>query len=439
VFCLSRITYWHLGLRFDASLIPDNQAAQFIDLALLKHHLFQSLFYLHDFPPLFNLFLGLGIRLFPRQYVLFFNIVYLIIGIFLFFGLVNLMKRMRVRPFIGATLSIAFMVSPVVLKIENLFFYEYPAVTLMVWSAVYLHRFIQRRENKDGLIAFSLMAIVILMRGCFSLHWLILMVGVCLVMLRAHIKQVLLVVVLPVLLVFSFYLKNYVLFGGFSINEATVGQTVSASVFGFLPPTITQSLVDQKKIAGVYRIPLYCWDYTTFDAYHLIPRKTGIPILDERFRSNGSLNCHNLVFLRVGRAQLKEACYIIEHYPHLVLKGCWQRLATNYYEPIWMGYIQPPLKRVIRDINADLSGVFRWGLPLLMAWGVLFSVWVIKKGDKAAGVIFIYMTLSIFYVLFLCLFTFSDYSRYRFLVDPFFIVILGSLLTQIQRVVARKL
>jgi len=211
-----------------------------------------------------------------------------------------------------------------------------------------------------------------------------------------------------------------------------VGQTVAVSISGSMPGELLQSLIEQKKIAGVYRIPIYCWDYSKFDQYHLSAKKTGIPILDQRFRSNGSLNCHNLAFVNVGRAEFKEAVYLFCHYPGLVFKVSWDRFLRSYYEPVWMSYTQTPLIDILKYINSHWSRLFQFGLPVLMVLGALFSVLSFRKqADTAGGITFFYMMLTIFYVLFLFLFTFGDDSRYRFLVDPFFLVILGVFLTRL--------
>src|SRR5580658_543113 len=48
------------GLRFDATAL--DWGWQQLDTRLLKERLFESLFYLHAQPPLFNLFLGLVLK-----------------------------------------------------------------------------------------------------------------------------------------------------------------------------------------------------------------------------------------------------------------------------------------------------------------------------------------------------------------------------------------
>ena len=65
-FLASRIAAYAAGIR----LAPDPLTWywQYIEPALLKERLLESLFYLHSQPPLFNLFIGLALKAFPASY-----------------------------------------------------------------------------------------------------------------------------------------------------------------------------------------------------------------------------------------------------------------------------------------------------------------------------------------------------------------------------------
>ena len=62
-FIASRSLYYYLGVRFDATILF--YAEQFLDVNLLQARLTESIFYLHCQPPLFNLFLGAVLKVFP--------------------------------------------------------------------------------------------------------------------------------------------------------------------------------------------------------------------------------------------------------------------------------------------------------------------------------------------------------------------------------------
>ena len=63
VFIASRLIFSFMGGAFIAK--PLSFAMQYLDPVLLKNDLLQSLFYLHAQPPLFNLMLGLMLKLSP--------------------------------------------------------------------------------------------------------------------------------------------------------------------------------------------------------------------------------------------------------------------------------------------------------------------------------------------------------------------------------------
>src|SRR5271156_6580274 len=79
VFAVSRLGYYLLGVRFDAR--PVLHYYQFVDPELLKHRLFESLFYLHIQPPGWNLYVGGVLKFFPESYAMIFNLSYLLLGL----------------------------------------------------------------------------------------------------------------------------------------------------------------------------------------------------------------------------------------------------------------------------------------------------------------------------------------------------------------------
>ena len=62
VFAVSRVAARLAGVTFDTS--PLTRFWQIADTNLLHHHLLQTLWNLHSQPPLFNLWLGINLKLF---------------------------------------------------------------------------------------------------------------------------------------------------------------------------------------------------------------------------------------------------------------------------------------------------------------------------------------------------------------------------------------
>src|SRR5262245_41234640 len=92
VFGVSRLLFFYSGIRFAAWTL--NWMPHYIDPYLLKHDLLRSVYYLHIQPPLFNLFLGGVLKLFPNHERLAFHSIYLLLGVMLSSSLLLLMMRL---------------------------------------------------------------------------------------------------------------------------------------------------------------------------------------------------------------------------------------------------------------------------------------------------------------------------------------------------------
>src|ERR1017187_1985332 len=94
VFAVSRVIYFAAGVRPDT--IPIGTYLQYIDPALLREHLWQSLFYLREQPPGFNLYLGLVLKTGAHPEAVFF-IIHLLMGLALAFSLMVVMMKNEER------------------------------------------------------------------------------------------------------------------------------------------------------------------------------------------------------------------------------------------------------------------------------------------------------------------------------------------------------
>ena len=112
-FLLSRAVAYVVGIRM--VLRPLYQGIQILDPQLLRHHLLESIFYLHSQPPLFNLFLGTVLKAFPVHFGAAFQVFYWIAGLFLVTGLYTLMRRLQVPPWLACGLTAYFTVNPTVI------------------------------------------------------------------------------------------------------------------------------------------------------------------------------------------------------------------------------------------------------------------------------------------------------------------------------------
>ncbi len=116
-FVVSRVRYYLAGVRFDAS--PLGYYLQYIDPPLLQDSLLESVFYLHGQPPLFNLFLGVVLKLFPSSYLLAFAMIYMGLGLTLLLTTYAVLVRTGVPVWLGAVIALVFYANPVTILYEN--------------------------------------------------------------------------------------------------------------------------------------------------------------------------------------------------------------------------------------------------------------------------------------------------------------------------------
>src|SRR2546428_884978 len=109
-FGLSRVVYIALGVRFDAS--PLGYFQQYPDPFLLRTDLLRTGYYFHMTPPLYNVFLGVVLKVFRGNYVAALHAVYLLAGLFLAVSLYLLMRSLGARQVPSLLLTAILVASP---------------------------------------------------------------------------------------------------------------------------------------------------------------------------------------------------------------------------------------------------------------------------------------------------------------------------------------
>ena len=156
IFIVSRVFFFWAGGRFHVDL---QGYIQFLDLYLLKTRLWESIFYMHIQPPLFNLFLGIILKLFPENYTSVFQIIYVMIG-FSFSQIVFLlMLQLGVKNFIAFILTVLFIINPGTLLYENWLFYPYPTAFTLCAAVFLLCKYRRRESLVNGFLFFMALGV----------------------------------------------------------------------------------------------------------------------------------------------------------------------------------------------------------------------------------------------------------------------------------------
>jgi hypothetical protein len=456
LFAVSRLGYYLLGVRFDAR--PVLHYYQFLDPELLKHRLFESLFYLHVQPPGWNLYTGTVLKVFPASYSGIFHAIYLLLGLGICWSIYHLMRMLRVSRWLAFILATWFTVSPGVVLFENYLLYEYLVAFLLITAAVALVHFIQDSRSVWALLFFAAVLSSVLVRNFFHLVYFVAIMSALALISRSQRRLVLLCGALPLLVILGLYSKNWILFGSFSgstwmgmnMDTITVHQLTGEEAQAFVNRGIISpaSLLDVGSPLNLYR------------PYIQMPPPTGIQVLDDCVTSTGATNFNCLPFRQVQRIYIRDGLALLREYPVVYLRSL-EAAWFSYFLPagdfpffdlnrpkihgidrfwnvVFFGQFQEASDRKeLRRMAAQgarvslllYTGIFLLiGLPALWLWGVYYVVSGVrsKSLDRPAAILLGFLLFNILYVTAIANFLSSfENNRYRFPLDALYVVLLG--------------
>lgn len=304
------------GVVFDTS--PLRYYIQYLDIELLRNNLLESVWYMHMQPPLFNLFLGWVLQLFPASYPTAFNALYAILGLVVTYFLYATAREASVRPWLAFTITALFVLAPSTIYIEHWLFYALPEAALALAGVYTWFRYLRTERLLYLHTFFTLLAILALTRSLFHLVWLIGIAGLVILHQRGKRRGVITAAMVPILIVLAFYAKNELVFDRFSLNSWTGMNLWRAASIGVPEPTRKQ-LVADGELSRVSLIP-------PFEAFVSYPefeqtQPTGIEALDRPYRTTDSRNLNHRAFLSIEPQYRRDALTLIEQYPDTYLRN----------------------------------------------------------------------------------------------------------------------
>jgi hypothetical protein len=428
-----------MGVRFDIS--PLGVYAHYADPELLRTRLIESCFYLHVQPPLYNLALGVVLKLCPGFETQAFFALFTATGLALSLMLLTLMVRLGVSKKVSFALTLLFACSPSFILFQNLLLYTLQCAMLLTAAALLLHIFLAERRAWAGWGFFTALFLLGGIRSMYHLVYYVAVAAAVLAMTRPFRWRYAAMALIPGLLFFSFYVKSYVLFGQFTTSSFP-GKSLWVKSIGNLPWSERVKLAGAGKISKVSLVERF-W---AIDYYPPELREPagfeGIPVLREKTRSTREVNYNHLSELRISELYTKDAIYGILHYPKTFLcSTAWAALnycSPNHLDAPSLGWLDTLYDRALYGrIDVTLSRYIPWlgaskhvpyvflltGLPALF----VFGLWrTIRSEATAERGVFLFMCFTIFYVGALSIvLELPETNRYRFESDPFYIVFLG--------------
>jgi hypothetical protein len=306
-FVLTRLGYYALGVRYDASLLE--VALQYLEVDHLQHDLGRSLWYLHTQPPLFNGLIGVVLKL-PFAPGHTFHALWLACGLALVAVVYLLLRELRVPRWVAVAASIVICCSPTVVLYENWLSYEYPLTLAITAIALAAARWaVNGRLSALATVALLLGACV-LTRSLLNPLWYVGVIALVLLARRpsGNWARALLIVAAPLVLIGLIIVKNQVLFDSPSLSSWS-GWNLQRVTVDELPDDVKQRLIADGTLTPLATYPVFL----PADKYAAVvapctPAHPDVPVLAEPTKpSSGFENWNNECYLPITREALRNA------------------------------------------------------------------------------------------------------------------------------------
>lgn len=327
---LSRIGYHLAGVRWDGSLL--RHAWQLLDLRLLEDDLLRSVWYLHIQPPLFNLFVGLVLKISPFDDQATLAWVWQGFGLVLCLLLYDIARHLRFTPRGAAALTVVIGAGPGVVLYERWFQYEMPVMVLLCGTVAGFLRWTASGSTKALWATTGCAAAVVLTRSLVHPVWLLGVVALALLARprrlapaaqHPHRKpKILAATLVPLLLVAGVMVKNHVLFGTSDLSS-WLGWNLHRIALTAVPQDERPALVEEGVLSTIsaryINQPIEFYDGVLGPCE---PSRPGVRALAEARKSPNPMypdqppdnNLNHECYLRVYEAfQQDSLAYIREH------------------------------------------------------------------------------------------------------------------------------
>lgn len=442
LFTVSRIWGWESGVRFDATTVETFW--QILDPTLLKEHLLQSIWYLHGQPPLYNLLLGVDLKVFGPHFATVAHGAQVAIGVAIGISLYVLLFVNGVSRWWAAAVASLLVVSPAMLIYENWLFYEYLVAVLLLLTTLAFVGFQRRPTTGRSFAIFAALAVLCYVRSSFQIVLLLAVLGLMLILFPEQRRIILIGAAIPFVLVVGLYLKNWALFGTPSTSSWT-GMNLMQVALNGLSDHDRQVLGGRRVLSPVS----LAGTFQPLAAYQgLLPaaRPRGIPVLDETTKpASGAPNLNNIEYVAISQRQLHDFLRLLVNDPAPYLDGVgtglelagtpsdeyWDADTNRAHIATWAHVFDTGVLWQPRLYAADGQTYgTAWGIVVgylaALIFGAVEFVRAIRRRGGSATLAFVWLLLA--YVAFVVTFgEVAENQRIRFSVDPLAIILVSAL------------
>lgn len=463
IFLGGRAVYYAIGIRFQAQHFDGFW--QFLDAELLRTRLLESVWYLHTQPPIFNLFVGLLVKVAPSHLFVVWHLIYLLCGAGTVALMYRLMRRLDVDRRIALGCAGAFALLPQGVLMENHPLYDYPVAFVMVAATLCLARFTERDRLRDAAGFAGLIVLAALTRSAFHLAWVIAVGAGLVVVARTSRRRVALIAVASVVVVGGLYGKNVLLMGLFGATS-WVGPGLAKMTTFQLSEDERRELVRAGVLSRWALVPPYS-DLLSGDASGPPPPHLPDPLppaLSASRKLSGALNHNDYRFLAASHGYVRDAFTTLRRDPAPYLRVVVHNIGV-YFQPVsaYWGLADnvTRLGRLNQGVNIVLSGSLLGvgrleRLPetaralLMVGWFTVAAhlaalilamalAWAAirrppPERDRVHLVTVGFVAFNVLYMVAVGnLFETGESNRYRYLIEPLVVVALAACLDRIVR------
>jgi len=432
LFIVSRFVVFFL-FKFEFLYFLDGYV-QYLDVNLLKEELFQSIFYLHSQPPLFNFFIGLIEKLTPIYSTIIFQFIFIIMGLLTNLLLYKLLRGVGVSSYLSLILTIFYLLSPATLLYENLFFYSHIIIFFLISAGYFLNLFILKGKFRYVFLHFLFLSLCVLTTSFFHLLWFLILSGVIIFTNRNYWKIIVKGAIFPLLIILCVYFKNYLIFDSFS-SSTWFGMNLSRITVNQLPDYERKKLIQN----GIFNDVAKIEPFSGLDSLDSIKELkldsiTHIQALDKKFKKSGQTNYNNLIYIEVSKLSFQNAFITIINYPGAYVSGVKKAFILYFDSPSKFNLLEQNTNR-IKKYNR-LFDAFIYGtspstkigyfsmvsIPLILIFGMIKIFR--EETQFRVKTILVFLIFNIVYVMIIGnFFELGENNRFRYYTEIYHLII----------------
>ena len=303
LFVVVRLLVLAMGQRFDA----DNLTSwmQIADVALLRDHLWRTLWYLHSQPPLFNLMIGLALRAGPEGFPWLMEGLYAAVTLGGILALYALLRDLTGRPHAALMVGAWLCMSPAVLLFSQKLYYDGLVPWLLCMALWGLHAGLSRRSSGWMVFGFAVLAATTLLRSMIHPILFVAILAIALLAASGMRGRVIAAALLPGATIAAVMIKNLLLFGSSTLSS-WAPLNLDHTTVDRLPLATREVMIRKGELSRFAVVEGFSPPIVYLGMLPPIP-PTGEPSLDALRKSTGEDNWNHVLYTRIGRERARDA------------------------------------------------------------------------------------------------------------------------------------